>query len=239
MLVLALALAPTLLLLLWVYREDQHEPEPRGLVLVAFALGAIAVPLCASVERYLLPPGFPRVDGITLLGACFLIACCEELAKFLPLNSWLVRHAEFDEPLDGIVYGAAISLGFAAAENLLYALSQSPEILILRMFTAVPAHASFGILMGFFVGAGKFLETHRTDPLHPVPGHVRSMYGLAALASSVFVHGVYDFLLLSNQLIGLVLGLVLVLWSLLVSKQAIRIHQRSTKRNLPQSTDVS
>ena len=64
---------------------------------------------------------------------------------------------DFNEPTDGIVYGVCASLGFATLENIyyVYALSDyfettSLSLAIARAFSAVPAHAAFGALMGYF-----------------------------------------------------------------------------------------
>jgi RsiW-degrading membrane proteinase PrsW (M82 family) len=38
----------------------------------------------------------------------------------------------------------------------MYVLEGGYETAVLRAFTAVPAHATFGILMGYFMGKAKF-----------------------------------------------------------------------------------
>jgi RsiW-degrading membrane proteinase PrsW (M82 family) len=49
-----------------------------------------------------------------------------------------------------------VSMGFACTENILYVLEGGYEVAIMRAFTAVPAHATFGILMGYYMGKAKF-----------------------------------------------------------------------------------
>ena len=55
--------------------------------------------------------------------------------------------------MDGLIYGAAASLGFAAYENIGYVLyfykEPSFELAIVRAFSAVPMHALCGIMMVF------------------------------------------------------------------------------------------
>ena len=61
---------------------------------------------------------------------------------------------EFNEPMDGIVYGVTVSLGFATLENIFYVYGQGfndpYSIAILRSISAIPAHALFGVFMGYF-----------------------------------------------------------------------------------------
>ena len=62
-----------------------------------------------------------------------------------------------DEPIDCIVYAVLASLGFATLENFYYVYAsgfannayQELGLAILRAFTAVPAHALFGSIMGY------------------------------------------------------------------------------------------
>ena len=44
----------------------------------------------------------------------------EEFFKWFIVYYTAYLHFHFDEPYDGIVYGASVSLGFATTENILY-----------------------------------------------------------------------------------------------------------------------
>jgi RsiW-degrading membrane proteinase PrsW (M82 family) len=100
------------------------------------------------------------------------------------LAAWsLAGHRrEFDEPVDGIVYGCAAALGFAAVENVKYfALGRmSGPLIAMRAFVTVPAHLFFGAIWGYALG--KKLVSRRTSVL--------AYFLVAALA-----HGVFDALL--------------------------------------------
>ena len=61
---------------------------------------------------------------------------------------------EFNEPMDAIVYGCLISLGFATYENYGYVFlydnnAPSINIAIIRSISAIPLHACCGIIMGY------------------------------------------------------------------------------------------
>ena len=66
------------------------------------------------------------------------------------------RKKEFDEPFDGIVYAVMVGMGFATVENISYVSQYGLMTGIMRLFMAVPAHASFAIIMGYFMGKARF-----------------------------------------------------------------------------------
>ena len=81
----------------------------------------------------------------------------EEFLKFLVLYFFCFKSKHFDDKMDALVYGTTVSLGFAAVENIIYVFnahlydSTWSELAWLRTFSAVPAHASWGIIMGYFL----------------------------------------------------------------------------------------
>lgn len=124
-LVCALACVPTTGLgLMIVRRLDRNEKEPWRLVMVAAAWGAVvatslviwAESLWQAVAIRTLVPG-PGLDVSTAFSAGLL----EELAKGAALLLlFLVMRHEFDDVVDGIVYGAAVGLGFNFMESVSY-----------------------------------------------------------------------------------------------------------------------
>jgi RsiW-degrading membrane proteinase PrsW (M82 family) len=186
-------LVPVALSLLWlvfVRRFDRAHPEPMWLVLVTFLMGAVATVPAGLLERALssaTPWLEPRV--VTFGGQAFalpfaivaftlVVGLVEEGTK-LAGAVYAVRRKEFDEPVDGIVYGIASSLGFAAAENFHYfTLSRlNAPTVIARCFMSVPAHMFFGALWGYALGA-RLVERR---------SRVALFVGLAALG-----HGLFD-----------------------------------------------
>jgi RsiW-degrading membrane proteinase PrsW (M82 family) len=121
----ALACLPTTAFgLLVVRRLDRNHKEPWRLVLVAAAWGAIvATSLVVWGEtvwevsaQHALVPG-PGLDT----SLAFMAGILEELAKGLAvLLLFLVMRNDFDDVVDGIVYGAAVGLGFNFMESVAY-----------------------------------------------------------------------------------------------------------------------
>jgi RsiW-degrading membrane proteinase PrsW (M82 family)/GNAT superfamily N-acetyltransferase len=184
---IALAIAPGLAICLFIFHRDAYNREPKRNLLFSFFLGACSI-ITAIVIEGLFKEIPPKTISGTAVTAFLVVALTEELGKFLVLRYYAYTRKTFDEPLDGIVYSVMISMGFATLENVLYVtkyagLGQGYQIAFLRMFTAVPAHATFGVLMGYYVGKAKFDAVNRNGLL------------LAGLFWAVLFHGAYDYCL--------------------------------------------
>ena len=110
----------------------------------------------------------------------------EELFKYIALYLLIWKSKEFNEKFDGIVYAVFVSLGFAAVENVMYVMGNGLSTGIMRAITAVPAHAIFGITMGFYFGLAKFYKKERK--------RLRTK----ALIYPIVLHGIYDFILFTG-----------------------------------------
>lgn len=204
MLLLASALAPSAALLYYFYMRDKYEREPRRCLLKAFLLGGVIVVPVLFVEMVL--NVFDMADSSLLAAGytAFVVAgLVEETFKYLLFFLYIWKHREFDEMYDGIVYSVFISLGFATVENLAYVLSTGFNTALVRSLTAVPAHALFGVAMGYYLGIAKFAkEKYR-----------RKLIWLGFL-SPVLLHGVYDFILFSQRFSMLIFFIpyMLYLW---------------------------
>lgn len=180
----AAAIIPSILLIRYVATSDKY-PEPAHMLWKTFGGGVlivIPVLIVALPAQYLIEHSpithFPIGHGFT---TAFLTAAFpEEFFKLLVLVLFCARSPEFDEPMDGIVYGAVASLGFATFENILYVMGGGLPLAIMRGLTAVPAHASFGVIMGYFYARAHFSEKNKI-PLY-----------LLAYFIPVLLHGLYD-----------------------------------------------
>ncbi len=185
---LILALAPAVILMVYVYFRDRYEKEPVGLILKGILLGAVVIFPVGLIENYITPycAGLERLSKAAFNG--FLVAGApEEAFKFFMVFILIWRNPNFNEKFDGIVYAVAVALGFATVENLFYVFSHnSAQVGLLRAFTAVPGHAIFGVVMGFYLGMARFS-----------PGEAPKWL-LRAFLVPWMMHGAYDFLVLSG-----------------------------------------
>lgn len=129
-LVIALvAFIPSIVYLVWIRNTERYSKEPYGRLLKIFAYGAVFSVILALVFELLLVSLFDQnIERIyqffgedpnltTLVLACIIAPFVEELTKaFGVFRARKLMH----ELENGMVYGAAAGLGFAATENLLY-----------------------------------------------------------------------------------------------------------------------
>jgi len=147
-----LAVGPGLCLAHVVWAHDR-EREPLGNLLVYLLLGGLSVIPAVLLEVPLAALLQPDGDALRLLllpaWVLFGVAWVEEGSKRLLLLARGRRDRHIDQPFDWIVYAVAVALGFATVENLVYVLERGPGVGFLRAFTAVPAHALDGTMMGW------------------------------------------------------------------------------------------
>ena len=183
---LALALAPGIAICIFIYVKDKYNKEPLGLLILSFVMGMLAIIPAIIIQLALTKPIENMMgEGIpyTLVFAFLIVALSEEGSKFLAVRFIPYKRKAFDDPFDGIVYAVVISMGFATLENIGYVTQHGIGTGILRMFLSVPAHATFGVLMGYHIGLAKF------DPAN------RKKYMRLAIFWPVFFHGTFDFFL--------------------------------------------
>jgi len=223
MMLFALALAPALTIVFYIYLKDKYEREPIKLLLKNFALGASASIIITVVFGTIGKLIYPITDPLSIfqqfVKAFVLVALVEEFSKYIIVRYVAQKNKEFNEPFDGVVYAVMVSMGFAALENVLYVFQFGMENGIIRAFTAVPAHATFGILMGYYMGKAKFAETRKET--------IR--LNLTGLIIAVAFHGLYDFFLFIDFIPGISIGaFISLLIGLALSRKAIKKHQENS-----------
>lgn len=214
---LALAILPGIVICYLIYQSDRYEKEPRSMLILAFTLGVLTTIPAVYIERIGGKLGFsPHSQELwsVAMAAFVVVGLTEELMKFLVVR-YLMRLPTFNEPIDGIVYAVMVSMGFATLENILYVVTHGTEVALTRMFTAVPAHAVFGIVMGFWVGLAKFADTK---------GFVRFL--MLGLLGATLLHGAYDFFLFQNNYPALGrFALAIFLLGILAAQVFVNTHQ--------------
>jgi RsiW-degrading membrane proteinase PrsW (M82 family) len=155
----AAAVAPALLLL-WLVVIADSRPEPQRVVLLCIGLGAISVLPAYAIEAWLDAhiPITPHSWSTAYEAALLSAGLPEEALKvsIITVVAWRVR--DFDEPMDGVVYGTAVGLGFAAVENLLYVAGAADwaNVAILRAILSVPGHGANGAIAGAYIARARF-----------------------------------------------------------------------------------
>jgi protease PrsW len=249
--IVAASIAPALLLL-WLAVAADSRPEPARVVWICVALGALSTLPAALIEWWLLGH-IPIIQDsrVAGFGDALLIASSEEMLKISIIAVVAQRARDFDEPMDGVVYGTAVGLGFAAVENLLYVASNGhwAAVAVARGILSVPFHGALGAIAGAYIARARFggaLGGHISDRWH------RQRLLLSAWLVPIALHTLYDgpLLLLRTTASGtfnnpieilLMAVIVLVTWfgaivSAVVLARRIAGHQKTwlqTKRLPP------
>jgi RsiW-degrading membrane proteinase PrsW (M82 family) len=214
-LLLVSAIAPGLALAIYIYYRDKFEKEPMKILVMSFLFGILSAVPALILEIFI--GVLPIIQQNVFLQAFFGIALIEEGCKMFFVLIFAYRKKVFNEPFDGITYAVMVSMGFATIENIFYVLEGGAQLAIMRAITAVPAHATFAIIMGYFLGLAKFTHQHKL------------FYWMLALVCSTFLHGAYDYFLLQNSIPGLWIGaIVSLITGLYLSKKAIKIHNQNS-----------
>lgn len=189
-LVVLAAVLPALILLFYVYKKDK-QPEPRLLLLKGAFLGVLSVFVSLLLSTPLGVMGLYDIVLSTWSDAIctsfFGAAIPEELAKLFMLWLLLRKNRYFDEHMDGIVYAVAVSMGFAALENVGYLLlnyDSWQSVGIVRALVSVPAHYAFAVFMGYHYSLACFgLPSEKT------------YHKVMVVVLPILLHGVFDSLL--------------------------------------------
>jgi RsiW-degrading membrane proteinase PrsW (M82 family) len=125
----------------------------------------------------------------------------EEFFKWFILFFIIYPYVDFNEPFDGIVYGVAVSLGFATIENIFYLIANGVGNAMVRALLPVSSHALFGVIMGFYIGKAKFTEGNKVK------------WVILSLLLPFILHGFYDYILLSQEYcIYIIFPFMIFLW---------------------------
>ncbi len=200
-LLLATILPSILIILIFVFSDKFREPKFE--IIKVFFYGILI-----TIPAYFLNTYFGEALEKTelsdaLINSFLTAAPVEEGLKLSVLYFLVYKMKDFNEPMDGIVYGVCASLGFATLENFYYVYlladyfnTSSISLAIVRAFSAVPAHAVFGLFMGYFFMKYSFIK--KGDNL------------LLAFIVPFVLHGSYNFFIYNTPVIGF--AVIIIAW---------------------------
>ncbi len=207
------------LFLLLIRSYDKYDKEPISKLIVFSFIGGIIAVLVATFLYLFIHPKFNLTDAILKVGTV------EELSKLLSLFVlYRLIKSEFDEIVDGIIYVAAISLGFSVIENIFYAMhAPQPYALLLKRFLfATIGHISFSVYMGIAFYIHKKVHRNYTG--------LFLAFVLATLA-----HGFYDGFIFNKDLSMLFLPTYLLL--IYFQFRLLKVAYAYSKMKVPFSID--
>ena len=203
MALLLVTILPSIFIILFFVYSDKFK-EPRGEIFRVFIYGILITIPAYFLNTYLDAfwyNNFKVSEG--LIGSFLTAAPVEEGLKLSILYFFVYKMKDFNEPIDGIVYGVTASLGFATLENFYYVYlladyfqTSSMSLAVARSFSAVPAHAVFGVFMGYFFMRYSFIK--KRDNL------------FFAFIIPFVLHGCYNLFVNSNFYVSLFL--IFIAW---------------------------
>ena len=219
------AFSPGLFWLWFFLRQDKFRPEPKRLIVLTFLLGCVStipvgvVYLIFGIDTLL----ESDPDLVTFAtGMLLVVGPVEEFSKFSVVRLVPYRSLYFDEPMDGLVYGAAASLGFASLENLGYVLNYGPEIMLLRAPLSTLAHLIFGSIWGYALGQ------------HHGSGDKKLWLVITGLGVAAMVHGLFNVSLFVFPWAAILLVVAGGFWAFRQFKWGQQVSPFRYKRNYPQ-----
>jgi protease PrsW len=242
-LVLLTAIVPSLAYLVWIRNSERHDRERWGNVLSVFLFGMIvsiiaAVVLESAAIEVIYSSGSIFSDGFwsfepydptleIVLLAVVIAPIVEEWTK-----GWGVIgiRRRVREPEDGLVYGAAVGLGFAAMENVFYnsnALLSGFDVFLTTALTRAVVstllHGSASAILGYGIARKYLLRTRGTKaswlPYYLAAVGLHALFNGFAVADMVWDHEAIPY-------IGLAAALVLSVGMFLWTRRSVRSMDR-------------
>ncbi len=220
MLLLLLTILPSILIVLFFVKSDRFK-EPTKEIIKVFFLGILITIPAYFLNSFLSGIWYSTNASEGLISSFLTAAPVEEGLKLSILYFFVYKMKDFNEPIDGIVYGVTASLGFATLENIYYVYlladyfeTSSMTLAILRSFSAIPAHAVFGIFMGYFFM--KYVFIKKGDNL------------IFAFVIPFVLHGCYNLFTASNFWVSLIL--ILISWIVALKMFSSLKKTQNTKR---------
>ena len=182
-------MVPALLWLWFWLKQEEKNPEPKGVLALVFLMGIVAVAFVLPIQKYIQA----QVGGEEL--RLVLWASAEEVLKYIAVLLVLYRTKFIDEPIDWPIYMITAALGFAAIENMLFLIkplsSGATAVGLLagglRFLGANLLHSISSGILGIALGIS----------LH-MGGVVKKFYLLVGLILAIALHSAFNFFIIRN-----------------------------------------
>lgn len=193
------SIIPVLIILAVIYNMSEVKRQPIWCLAMLFAGGILSWIIVRYISKYLGNDIYKSQVEINeslgdkgfFLVSFGIIAIIEELSKYIVITIMCFKNKFFKNPYDGIMYAVCISLGFAFVENIMYINNYGMSVTISRAIFSIPAHASFGIVMGYYLGVAKLCSDKGEASSSALTRY-------SAFFIPLIFHGFYDFLLNFN-----------------------------------------
>ena len=218
---LLITILPSILIVAYFVKSDRF-PEPSSEIIKIFLYGIVICFPAYYLNTTLGDIYASKGIGEGLISSFLTAAPVEEILKFSVLYSLVYKMKDFNEPVDGMVYGVTVSLGFATLENIYYVYllsdyfnSTEYSLAVLRAFTAIPAHGVFGATMGYFFMKYSFVKKQNNLAL--------------CMLVPILLHGAYNFF--ANSFFIISISIIIISWVIILKAfKRLKKSQKLKKR---------
>jgi len=218
------SVVPGLLWLWFFLTRDTIRPAPRRLVAATFVSGGLSTIPAGLISFTFIDESLLGIDATFASVAAVMLLVVgpvEESSKFLAVRLFAFRTRYFDEPMDGLIFSATASLGFASVENIIYVIQFGPEVMIVRAPLSTLAHVIFGSFWGYAM-AKKVGSPRR-----------RFWWLLAGIATASTVHGLFNLSVFFMPVLAFLLIALGFFWVTSRFRWAAMISRFKLRRNIP------
>ena len=183
-------IGPALFWLWFWLQEGRKKPQPKGLLLLIFILGMMAVifvlPIQKLIQDYLSSYGWQLLSWAT----------AEEIVKYLAVIIVVYNMREIKSPVDWPIYMITAALGFAALENAIFliqplSLGETTVGLLtgeLRFLGSTLLHAVSSGIIGIALGLSLHFKKSRIG-----------LYFAISLLLAITLHSTFNFFIIENN----------------------------------------
>lgn len=218
---LFLLIGPATALAIVLLSRNRSNPKTLSLLVNCYFVGMLAIipALMVFGLAYWLEVASPHSLRRMLFYAFVVAAFGKELGKYLVLRLYAMKHPSFTKSFHGITMLLMIAMGYVTSEAILIAVTNGwVNFSELRIYSMIPAHITFAVLMGFFTGLSKFRDRKMVD-------------FMVGLGGAVICHGIYEITLLTHDLETLLIfGGALIVVSVLLFIQSAHTYLQVKQR---------
>jgi protease PrsW len=230
------AAIPTIMYIGLIYWVDRYEKEPWWLLTAAFLWGAVPSIIIAFIANSVLSIPFYLLAGQTAgdaLAASLIAPPVEETIKGLAvLGIFFLWRDEIDSPLDGIIYGAMVGMGFAMVENVYYFVTVYNEggaeiwgtNIFMRGVIFGLNHALFTSMTGLGVAVARMATNKAVRFAAPIAGWMMAMFLHFLHNTAVSTGSALCLLAFISDYGGIFLLLIIIVWSLVQEQRWIKAY---------------
>jgi RsiW-degrading membrane proteinase PrsW (M82 family) len=158
---LALVLVPSASWLYYFYRQDRLRPEPKTRIVEVFLLALVLTEAVGYnlLRWFRLDEWAATLSAASLAASILIGGFIWQAITYTAVRAVVYATIEFDERMDGIVYGTIAGLGVGTLLNLHYVLDNGGVALgpgVVHVVIKALAQASFGGITGYFMAQAKF-----------------------------------------------------------------------------------